>query len=265
MISDSWERSWRGMIVKKNDYAWVKILEEVGAISEIDRKDYCDIESKDIKKYREPRLACKIDRRQNTPKPLREENLSVLAIKNGCYRLARTDPFVEVDEQKCRSSKPSDCFPLHTQVLTRKNLSSESKALDAAFISGMLCAVTGDKPLSLVLRGREYCNPIEFSLPGIKAGQRAVDYKAEKVQVEVDGGYEGKAGIHLFEVKCGLVDNINLRQLLYPQLHYKNLHKKPVKAYLMFYDRSNGYFHFFRFKGANGRHHFSDYRCYTLE
>lgn len=256
------------MSTSKNDLAWEQILEEVISLEkEIDKKGYCDIDSEVIKKYREPRLACKIDYRQNTPQPLQKEKLSVLAIKNGCYRLARTDPFVDVNEKQCRDSRSPDYFllPPHIKTLTPQNISSESKALDAAFVSGMLDDVAEDS-LSPVLRGREFCKRIAFSLPD-KEIDRFVNYQIEKVQVEVDGGYEGKAGIHLFEAKSGLSNNMNLRQLLYPKLHYEELFKKRkhVKAYVMFYEQGRGYFHFYRFRSEHGNFRFSSYRRCALE
>ena len=256
------------MSTSKNDLAWQQILEEViSAEKEIDKKGYCDIDSEVIKKYREPRLACKIDYRQNTPQPLQKEKLSVLAIKNGCYRLARTDPFVDVNEKQCRGSRSPDYFslPPHIKALTPQNISSESKALDAAFVSGILDDVAGGR-LSPVLRGREFCKRIAFSLPDKKIN-RSVNYQIEKVQVEVDGGYESKTGLHLFEAKSGLSNNMNLRQLLYPQLHYEKLFKnqKQVKTYVMFYEQGRGYFHFYRFRAEHDDFCFSDYRRYALE
>ncbi len=256
------------MSKSENDLAWEKILDElVAAEREIDKKGHCDIESKDIKKHREPRLACKIDYRQNTPNPLKKENLSVLAIKNGCYRLARTDPFVNINQKQCRDSRSPDHFslPPHIQALTPQNISSESKALDAAYVSGMLNDVAGDR-LSPVLRGREYCKRIGFSLPDREIS-RSVSYEIEKVQLEVDGGYEGQTGIHLFEAKLALSDNMNLRQLLYPQLHYGKLFKgqKEVKSYVMFYEQGRGYFHFLRFRAEYGTFRFSNYRRCSLE
>lgn len=256
------------MSKSENDLAWEKILEELLSVkSEIEKTGHCDIESALIKKHREPRLACKIDYRQNIPKPLRDEKLSVLAIKNGHYRLARTDPFIDVDEKQCRGSRSPDYFsiPSHIKMLTPQNISSESKALDAAFVSGMLNDVAGDR-LSLVLRGREFCKRIAFSLPDKKIN-RSVNYQIEKVQVEVDGGYESKTGLHLFEAKSGLSNNMNLRQLLYPQLHYEGLLKnqKQVKTYVMFYEPGRGYFHFYRFRAEHDDFRFSDYRRYALK
>ena len=250
----------------KNDLAWQDILENVISLEEGIRKDgYFDIKSETIKEHREPRLACKIDYRQKTPKPLKDRGLSVLAIKNDRYRVARTDPFISVDQDRCQETEASMLFqlPPSIEVLTPQNISGECKALDAAFLSGMLDHVTGEE-LSLVLRGRESCKPIGFKLPD-QINARAVPYEIESVQLEVDGGYEGEKGIHLFEAKVGLSNNMNLRQLLYPQLHYAKLHDKKLNTYVMFYEQGREYFHFLRFETEGQDHHFSGYECFALE
>ncbi|MCY3852829.1 MAG: hypothetical protein OXG03_04565 [Gammaproteobacteria bacterium] len=252
---------------KKIDLAWEKILEEVTAIEqEVSKKGYCEIQSSQIKKHGnncEPRLACKIDYRQNIPKPLEERGLSVLAVRNGRYKIARTDPFISIDETQCEGLVKCGPFriPDHIQTISSRSINSESKALDAAFASRMLEAVLGEE-VDLVLRGREFCQPIKFSLPDRKDGNK-VRYHVKKVQLEVDGGYEGKDGIYLIEAKIGRRDNINLRQLLYPHLHYESLYGKLVRTYVLFYEPSTSHFHFYRFRHQDKC--LSDYRCCTLE
>ena len=255
-------------VKRKNDLAWEEILEEVTAIErEVANKGFYDIGSDQIKKYgnREPRLACKIDYRQSMPTPLKERGLSVLAVRNARYKIARTDPFISIDQAQFKRLETPDTFivPPHIKAISPQNISSESKALDAALVSGMLEAVIGES-VGLVLRGREFCQPIKFSLPDSRDGSKLMAYRVEKVQLEVDGGYEGKGGIHLIEAKLGLKDNINLRQLLYPQLHYEKLFRKPVMTYVLFYEQGTGYFHFLRFRKGEP-YHLSDYRCCALE
>lgn len=251
----------------KNDLAWKKILEEVTAIErEVANKGFYEIESSQIKKHgnREPRLACKIDYWQSVPTPLKERDLSVLAVRNTRYKIARTYPFIPIDQAQFERSEASEIFeiPDHIQAISPHNISSESKALDAALASKMLKEVVGEE-VGLVLRGREFCQPIEFSLPDRRDSNKPVWYHPEKVQLEVDGGYEGKDGIYLIEAKVGLKDNINLRQLLYPHLHYGKLFKKLVKTYVLFYEPDTGYFHFFRFRHEDRC--LSDYRCCALK
>ncbi len=250
----------------KNDRAWEKILEQDPDIKHaLEERAYFDITAKTIKDHsgREPRLACKNDFREQVPQPLQALHSSILALGNGNYRIARTDPFVSVVRPRnAKTQKHS--LPKHIHALSPDDIKSESKALDAALISGILDDLTEDT-LSLVLRGREYCSPFEFSLPDQQNPGHRIDYPVDGVQVEVDGGYEGKNGIYLIEAKIGTRDNMNLRQLLYPHLHYKNIYRKPVKSYLMFY-QPTGQFHFYSFSPNHlqldgGLGHW----CYQLE
>ena len=234
--------------MSRNDHAWEKILEDVSRELKrgLARDGFFDLDSGQIKRYREPRLACKIDFREQIPKPLKDQGLSVLAIENGKYRLARTDPFLGICIPP-ENLSPNESFPIprHIEALSSDRISSESKALDAALASGMLRRVFGED-VDLVLRGREYCKPIEFGLQDTKK-DRTIRYQADKVQVEVDGGYEGERQVHLVEAKMGTASNMNLRQLLYPQLHYQNLFGKKVRTYVLLYELGLRKFHFYRF------------------
>jgi hypothetical protein len=44
----------------------------------------------------------KIDFRQNLPKIMDKNDLSILAIKNGLYRIAKTDPFIDIPKLQNR-------------------------------------------------------------------------------------------------------------------------------------------------------------------
>ncbi len=251
----------------KNDVAWERILEEFPDLEEeISSRGFLDVESSVIRNHREPRLACKIDYKRQLPLPLKQQGFSVLAVDNGTYRIARTDPFVNIDQSVLGQRMTPQAFPLpqHIQALAPRSISSESKALDAALASGMLDAALDDK-VALVLRGREFCKPIKFSLPDMGREGRRVPYQAKGVQIEVDGGYEGQKAIHLIEAKMAVSDNLNLRQLLYPQLHYQQLHRKEVRTHVLLYEHGKGYFHFLRFSGTGGRYRFSNYARYALE
>ena len=251
----------------KNDVAWERILEEFPDLAEkISRQGFLDVESRIIRNHREPRLACKIDFRGQLPLPLKQQGFSVLAVGNGTYRIARTDPFVDIDRSVLSRRTPPQAFslPRHIQALAPRSISSESKALDAALASGMLEAALDDK-VALVLRGREFCKPIKFSLPDMEREGCRVPYQAEGVQIEVDGGYEGRKVIHLIEAKMAVSDNLNLRQLLYPQLHYQQLYRKEVRTHVLLYEHGKGHFHFLRFSGTGDRYRFSNYARYALE
>ena len=252
---------------------WQGLFESQPKIVEtINRSGFYDLDASMIKeRHIEPRIACKLDFRGHVPKSLSDQNLSVLAIRNGVYRIAKTDPFLDINPSLFTDEDPIEMsefsVPAHIQVLAGGGYSSESKALDAAHISGMLDWVFGES-VELVLRGREYSREFHFSLPRLPERLQTVEYEIGNVQIEVDGGYEGRNGLYLVEVKSVVENNMNLRQLLYPQLHYQNyvVKGKPVHTFILFYESCTGLYHFVPFVLENAetqgifKFDFSQYR-----
>jgi hypothetical protein len=244
-----------------NDIAWERLLQDIPVVSEVDANGFFDIDSKTIKKYREARLMCKIDFKENIPSVFKINGLSVLSIINKQYRIARTDPFLNIEQNFFISKKIDKTFlmPPYLESLSSENITSESKALDAAQASGMIDYLTNDESF-LTVRGRVYSQEFNFSLNDAK--NNIIDYPIQSVQLEVDGGYEGRHGLSLIEAKIGFSDNMNLRQLLYPQINFSTILKKPVKTYLLFYE-TGGFFHFIPFF-YDGKKSFFDYVNYKL-
>lgn len=218
--------------------AWNKIFETNPILEDVSRQGFYDISAEEISKLKEPRLMCKVDYRENLPEAMKAEGLSILAINNGTYRIARNSPFVDLNELISSNIElvnfPSGFISLDPQVIT-----SESAALDVAKISGMLDQVFGEETY-LSIRGRRYCS-LNFKIGNI-------EYPVNGVQVEVDGGYEGSTTVNLVEAKIGGRNNINIRQLLYPQLYWqglKNNHKK-TSSYVFQYQ--NGLYRFIPFE-----------------
>ncbi len=238
-----------------NDKAWDSILShDPSILQSIESQGFFDIESMQIKRYREPRLACKIDFREEVPIPLKTKKLSVLAIRNGLYRIAQTDTFIDVPQEDGLQSRPIQfSIPKHIKVLSPTAISGESKALDAALLSGMLDHVFKDQ-VSLVLRGRERSEKFRFAMSDrVKCGS-VIPYEVDGVQIEVDGGYEGRKGIYLVEAKNVVNANMNIRQLIYPAIHYQRKfgEAKPVHTYLLLFDTTTEIFHFTRFQATHG-------------
>lgn len=243
-------------MASKNDAAWVHILEDDGLniIDSVRKSGYCDVSADQLKEIgaREPRLLCKHDFRRQIPKPLHDVNLSVLAIRNGTYRIAHTDPYFDMKLDNFHRLPRKPCqMPEDIEFLQATSISSESKAMDAAKISGMLQDAFGesDDP-ELVIRGRERTSQFEFVLPEVKRTRgSAIPYEIDGVTIEIDGGYEGKEGLHLVEAKTFSDQTcMNLRQILYPFLHFRNIAKtKKVIPYVMFFDGSQSCFSFYRY------------------
>jgi len=236
-----------------NGAAWEKIFREFDILGRIARDGHFDINAPQIKRYgdhREPRLMTKVDFREHLPGIMADNGLSILAIGNGSYRIARSDPFIDVIETP-PSSVTTLTFPNELITLTPTSISSESNALDIAFVSGILDHVFQEKTV-LTIRGRFRATvPFDFRLNGIS-------YPVNGVQIEVDGGYEGEGSINLVEAKIGSRNNINLRQLLYPELYWRKRlgNGKRIRTFIFYYQEP--FFRFIPFV-ADGERMFADH------
>ena len=75
-----------------NNDAWSNIFEDLRVLDRITTSKYFDISADEIKRRddKEARLMTKVDHREHLPKVMAENSLSILAIKNGLYRIAKT-------------------------------------------------------------------------------------------------------------------------------------------------------------------------------
>ena len=215
------------------DEAWDNIFEHYNILEKIERDGFFDISAEELKRidHKEPRLLTKIDHRQNLPRIMQEHNLAILAIQNGLYRIGHFDPFIEIQETY-PPPKPI-AAPLHLHSIDPFTITNENVALDVCALSGVFEDLFGEK-VALTIRGR-IRGDLFFRLNGI-------DFNVKGVQMEVDGGYEGKNGLYLIEAKIGYRNTLNIRQLLYPHLFWQRRVKKEVKSYIFLYQ--NGVFRF---------------------
>ncbi|NLC27445.1 MAG: hypothetical protein GX780_01565 [Campylobacteraceae bacterium] len=224
-----------------NSDAWENIFEDLKIIDKVTAKKYFDISADEIKKRtgKEARLMTKVDHREHLPKIMQEYDLSILAVANGLYRIAQTDPFININKIPQCAIKTIE-QPRDIITINPLNLKSESAALDIAHIANILKDVFQENT-DLAIRGR-LRGGLDFSL-------NSVVYNINGVQIEVDGGYEGRNSVNLVEAKIGYRNNINIRQLLYPELFWKNQLKgqrKEVKSFIFYYQ--DDIFRFIPFK-----------------
>lgn len=213
-----------------NHDGWDEIFSALKIVERVDVKGYFDITADQIKMIsgREPRLMAKIDFREHIPPVMHKQDMAILAIANGTYRIGRFDPFIDIEPVSI-ATPSSFAFPGNIITLNPQKLAHESAALDAALVSGILHEVFGED-VALTIRGRSRSPDFVFPLNGI-------DFPISGVQIEVDGGYEGATTINLVEAKVGPRDNLSVRQLIYPQLAWEsNIGKrKTVKTFICFY------------------------------
>jgi hypothetical protein len=214
-----------------NNESWNNIFDRYNLINKINKNGFVNITSDQIKALdgKEARNMAKIDFREKLPSIMKNNNLSILAINNGIYKIARNDPFIDIKKEISTNIIEIDP-PRDIMGIDPYSIRSESSALDISAISGMHDIVFGEKT-QLTIRGR-LRGSLKFNINDIF-------YDVNGVQIEVDGGYESKSNIHLIEAKIGFNSNINIRQLLYPKLYWQSYinNKKIVKSYILyFYD-----------------------------
>jgi len=218
-----------------NDDKWAILFERHNIIEKVIEDGHFDITAPQIKEVREPRLMCKMDFKQSVAKPFKDNGLSILAIKNGVYRIAKTTPFFEINLERVGEIPITNFqLPDFIKTLHFENITSESQALDAAVASGMLKALLKEDSF-LTVRGRRYTSEMEIKIKR-NDSDLLQSYPIASVQIEVDGGYESDNKLALIEAKMGTADNMNMRQLIYPHIYFTNKVDKDVKTYLMFYE-----------------------------
>lgn len=170
----------------------------------------------------------KIDFSEHLPPVMANEGLAILAINNGTYRIGRFNPFIQI-EPTTAATPISIAFPSNIITLSPHKLAHESAVLDAALLSNILARVF-DERVDLTIRGRTRSPAFNFHLNGVQ-------FPISGVQIEVDGGYEGPTTVNLVEAKVGSRSNLNVRQLIYPQLAWEQIAggRKIVKTFICFY------------------------------
>lgn len=212
------------------DIGWAAIFAARPILQHIEQRGYYDITATEIKALsrKEPRIMAKIDFREHLPAVMAANDLAILAIGNGLYRIGRFDPFINIQEE-CRAPIQTVDFPPHIITLNPQCFTGESHLLDAAYLSGVFQQVFGEAT-HLTIRGRRFCAQIDYRL-------NSVPLPIRSVQIEVDGGYEGPTTINLIEAKNGSRGNISIRQLVYPHLSWQQMvgGQKTVRTFLVFH------------------------------
>lgn len=223
----------------ENDKAWFRFFENRSFFAELLEKNELIVSSTDLKNFgkREARLMAKIDTYAEMPSIFKKHSISLLPIRNKNYLLfidKSNSLFYDITTSGLPIKPKLPEQDLTTlETLKQNSISSESNALDYAYIASILKTFTGEKNLWLTIRGRQYSASFDLEIPSLGRKQTI-----SSVQIEVDGGYESNQAIYLIEAKMGSRDNINIRQLLYPYLNWSTRTSKKIIP--IFFTYSNG-------------------------
>lgn len=223
------------MSKSKNDIAWEEIFEKYRILDRLANNDRVSISSTEINEFREARLMTKFDHRSQLPELFVEHKLSILPTSRGTYEIGAFETFCDFNKEDVEIVPVN--FPTFLESIDYKDITSESIAINCAFISKILHDFTGEENLFPTVSGRMSSSLFDFA---INSKQKTFRINVENSQIEIDGGFEGDNSLNLIEAKNYISDDFLIRQLYYPYRLWSNKITKCVRPIFLTY--SNGIF-----------------------
>jgi hypothetical protein len=185
----------------------------------------------------------KFDHQSNLPKLFKDHKLSILPLTRGSYIIGRFDAYAELKYEKQIPHIVN--FPDEIESIDPSNIYSESVALNAAHLCGMIDELLQEESF-LTISGRMSTLNFDFSINSLQ-GKTKVN--VNNSQCEIDGGYESVHKLLLLEAKNIAPTDFLIRQLYYPfRLWSDKTQKQVIPAYMTY---SNDVFKFFIYQFEN--------------
>ncbi len=221
----------------KNEIAWNKLFEKYKISEKVKLDGSYEIEASDINEFREARLMTKFDYKSQLPEIFVKNNLSILPISRGSYVISDFETFLDFESNEVEISKID--FPDYLKSIDFNHITSESTALNCAYVSGIIEDFVQDEELKPTVSGRMSSLAFDFKINTTKS---FLNIHVNNSQIEIDGGYEGVGSLNLIEAKNSISKDFLVRQVFYPfKLWEKKVTKKVRPLFLTY---SNGVFHF---------------------
>lgn len=247
-----------------NDIAWEKLFDKHSILNNIETFGFHNITAKEINLFREARLMTKFDHKNNLPKLFKEKKLSILPITRGSYIISHFNAYHKF-EHACEDVYKV-VIPDYIQSIDFDNITSESTALNVAYLSGILTDFVNEERLSLTVNGRMSSNDFDFNIYN-HALDELHNVSVVNSQIEIDGGYEGIDSLVLIEAKISLSEDFLIRQLYYPYRKWYQKVNKTVRPIFLTY--TNGLFSLYEYKFCDPENYNSlrlvQQKNYTLE
>ena len=208
----------------RNDIAWKKIFERYQILDRLANNERVSISSTEINDFREARLMTKFDHRSQLPELFVEHKLSILPTSRGTYEIGPFETFCDFDTEDVEIVTVD--FPTFLESIDYKDITSESVAINCAFVSRMLHDFTDEENLLPTVCGRMSSSLFDFT---IRSEQGSFEMRVENSQIEIDGGFEGDNSLNLIEAKNYISDDFLIRQLYYP---YRLWKEKPLSVFV---------------------------------
>jgi len=237
-----------------NQEAWEKIFEKYKIVEKILEQGYFIITSKQINDYREARLMTKFDNSATLPDIFKKNNFSILPINRGSYIISNFKVYEKFETNNKEIYKID--FPEYIRSIDFNNITSESIAVNSAYITKILEDFLEEEGLVPTVNGRMGSGDFKFNI--LRNDKDSLEISVESSQIEIDGGYEGVESLTLIEAKNYISDDFMVRQLYYPYRLWKEKINKPVRTIYLVY--SNGIFNVYEYEFKN----LNDYNSISL-
>ncbi len=227
----------------KNDDAWEKLFKKHHILDKIASDGQFIITAKEINEYREARLMTKFDHRRNLPTLFHRNKLAILPLTRGSYTISHYQVYHKFEENESPIIEVP--YPSYIQSINWEQITSESTAINVAYISNMLADFIGEEGLVPTVNGRMSSDQFSFDIFNQKSKTNH-HLQVKNSQIEIDGGFEGFDSLSLIEAKNSLSDDFLIRQLYYPFRLWKNKVHKRVRPVFLTY--SNGIFSLYEYQ-----------------
>ena len=231
---------------RKVDITWDNLNTKYNIVESVNKYGYYKISADEIKEFYEPRLAVKFDHYDERPKLFLEHDLTILPITRGDYYISRIKAYhkFEIIDSDITYLTP----PEYIKSLDVHSINSESKALNMAYISGILGDFLEDEKLLPTVAGRMSSENFSFYASLYNDDVAISSFiNVENSQIEIDAAFEGIRSLAFMEAKRDLSDNFLIRQLYYPfRTWQRKMGDKPVRPVFLIY--SNSIFYLYEYK-----------------
>jgi hypothetical protein len=232
-------------VAKKNmppTEAWRKLIQQYSIPDKVSDSGSVILTADDIREYREPRLMAKWDSEDYLPQPLKSEHLNILPVSRSAYIVSDVllyEPLPSLDQPVKEMTQVR--LP-HFESIDIEHISSESNAINALKLSGILDDFLGEKTVE-TFNGRMGSGEFGFNINRFGGGALQVD--VQNAQLEIDGGFETDNSVVVMEAKNVPHDDFLVRQLYYPYRLWSDRVEKPVR--LVFSQYTNQIFRLFEY------------------
>lgn len=221
------------MVKMNTNQAWELIFDDYNVLDKIDAEGKFEIDAKQIKKYREPRLMAKFDCFQNLPALFKKNKINILPTSRGSYVLGRFKLFQDLGDFPVDTLKINKAYVPSLETVDISNITSEAMAINIMSLSSILSDFLGVEPNYQTISGRMGSGAFNFNVDRYK--NTPINIRVENAQIEIDGGFENSESVILLEAKNVFHQDFNVRQLYFPYRTWSNKVNKPIKLIFMVY------------------------------